>query len=131
MQPLSLKNEADLNDTVCVSAIGTVSSIRNNPASFLMHVTQYITGGQSSDDIAIWADLHKNLKWSNPAEWLPQQKAIISIWGKLNCFNTYTFSGTKMMTSVVVDIEDITYLYNPKHDPANKPPFPQKKKSEI
>ena len=131
MQPLSLEKEDDLDDTVRISAFSTVSSINPDPASFLMHATQSVAGGQSNDDIAIRADLYKNPKWPNPSERLPQPKAIVGIWGKLDRFEIYTYSATKTTTCVVVDVEDIDYLYNPKRDPAEKPSSPQKKKSEL
>lgn len=131
MQPLSSEQEDDLDETIHISAFGSVTSINNDPAYFIMHATQYVAGGQSSDDIAIRAELFKNPKWPNPSERLPQPKAVVGIWGKLDQIDGYTFAGTKKTTCLVVDVEEISYLYNPKRDPAEKPSTPTKKKSSL
>jgi hypothetical protein len=120
MQPLSVDNESDLDKTIWISAFSTISSINSNPPYFMMHATQYIAGGQSSDNIAIRAVLSKNPKWQNPSECLPQPKAVIGIWGKLDHFDIFTYSSNKSTTCVIVNVEDITYLFNPKQDPAEK-----------
>jgi hypothetical protein len=43
------------------------------------------------------------------------------------CLDTYSYAGNKKMTCFVVDVEDITYLYDPKHDPAEKTAISPKK----
>jgi hypothetical protein len=127
MQPLSTDKETDLDEIICISAFGSVTLINNDPATFLIHATQYVAGGQSTDDIAIHADLSRNPKWANLSERLPQLKAVISVWGKLDCFDVYTYAGIKTTTCVIVNVEDIIYLFNPKCEPTEKPPSPHKK----
>ena len=58
MQPLSADQIADLDETICISATGTITSIVNEPPVFIMHITQFVMGGLSSNDIAIRAELH-------------------------------------------------------------------------
>jgi hypothetical protein len=132
MQPLSADQAADIDDLIHISALGSVASINNEPPSFLMHISQFVAGGHPGDNIAIHAELGRCPKWHNPAERLPQPKAIISIWGTLHSFNTYTPPSTNCSTTcVIVDTTELTYVYNPKCDPIEKAALPQKKKSKL
>ncbi|KAH9049578.1 hypothetical protein EDB84DRAFT_1573941 [Lactarius hengduanensis] len=72
MQPLSAVNAPELDDTIRIFGSGTVTSVEPDPPSFLIHATQYIDGGQSSDNIAVRGRLDNNPKWQNPAERIPQ-----------------------------------------------------------
>ena len=40
MQPLSIQQAAELDDVIRISAMGTVTSINIEDASFIMHLTQ-------------------------------------------------------------------------------------------
>jgi hypothetical protein len=121
MHPLFIQGESDLDrcdDTVFVEGSGTVVAINETPPSFTMHGTQYISGGQNSDDIAVQALLHKNPRWKNPVERLPRLKAIVGFRGVLDRFDTYDVVGrTPATTCVVVSLDDITYLHNPPPPP--------------
>ncbi|KAF8268510.1 hypothetical protein EI94DRAFT_1800326 [Lactarius quietus] len=136
MQPLSADQAGDLDDVVCISASSTVASINNAPPSFIMHVSQFIAGRLPAsqtpcDNIAVRAELARCPKWHDPAERLPQHNTIVSVWGSLQCFDTISINGNQNTTCVVDDIEDITYLYNPKREPAEKQSPTQKKKTKL
>ena len=132
MQPLSTDQCADLDETIHISATGTVTSIINEPPAFIMHITQFVMGGLSSDDIAIHAELHQNPKWRSPAERLPFLRAVITVWGSLRRFDRITLAANHSTTCVVVDVDDLSYVYNPKRDSAaDKVASPQKKKSNL
>jgi hypothetical protein len=62
MQPLSTEKEADLDETICISAVSTVLLINNDPPFFIMHATRYIARGNKLDNIAICVQLDKNPK---------------------------------------------------------------------
>lgn len=81
MQPLSASNVDDLDYQSRIWASGTVSSVDTTTISFTMHATQYVTGGQSSDDIVIRALLDGNPKWVKPSDRLPQVNGIVSFSG--------------------------------------------------
>jgi hypothetical protein len=99
-----------------IAGSGTVLSIETDPPSFLILATQYIAGGQSSDDITIRGDMGDNPKWTNPQECLPPVKAVVVFWGALQCFDCYRPPNTKALsTRAIVAVQDITYLYNPPH----------------
>lgn len=68
MQPLSIHQTADLNNAICISAVGTVTSIKPKKASFVMHLTQYVTGGEIPHQVAVCAEVAKNVKWHNPSK---------------------------------------------------------------
>ena len=57
MQPLSIQQAAELDDVICISAMGTVTSINIEDASFIMHLTQYVSGGEIPHEIAVRAEL--------------------------------------------------------------------------
>jgi hypothetical protein len=44
----------------------------------------------------------------------------------LHSIDVYTYAGQKTATCLVVDVDDIAYLYNPKREPAEKTPSPKK-----
>jgi len=112
MQPLSLANLDDLDETTYISGSGTVLSIETDPPSFLIHAMQYVAGGVSSDDIAIRGFLNSR-KWANPQERVPQPKAVVAFWGVLQRFESYVRTNKTSSTCACVAVEDITYLYNP------------------
>ncbi|KAH8981276.1 hypothetical protein EDB86DRAFT_441302 [Lactarius hatsudake] len=113
MQPLSAMNAADLDDTIRIFGSGTVTSVDADPPSFLIHATQYIDGGQSTDNIAIRGRLDNNPKWPDPSERIPQAKSVIAWSGILLQFDSYTPPGRTAITCVVVAVKDITYIFTP------------------
>jgi len=62
MQLVALVDKPDLDNSICISGSGTVTSIENLPPSFLIHATQYIDGGHASDNIVIQGHLDNNPK---------------------------------------------------------------------
>ena len=131
MQPLSDDQIANLDDTVRISAGGTVTSIHTDPPSFVIHATQYVMGALASDDIAIRAELSKNPKWQNPTERVPQVNSNVIIWGTLQSFETYKTSPQKKNTCAIVDVEDITYIFTPKPKSTEKPSPADVKKTKL
>lgn len=131
MQRLSAEQAAEVNDTIYVSAMGTVSSIHSNDTSFVMHLTQYVSGAEKSHPVDIRAELAKNAKWQDPCERVPQVKAIVSIWGTLQHFETHVTSRNVHTKCIVVDVDDISYIFNPKKQPIEKVTTPVKKKGEL
>ncbi|KAH9034909.1 hypothetical protein EDB85DRAFT_1889629 [Lactarius pseudohatsudake] len=113
MQPLSAVNAPELDDTIRIFGSGTVTSVEPDPPSFLIHATQYIDGGQSSDNIAVRGRLDNNPKWQNPAERIPQPKSIIRWSGILLQMDSYAPPGRSPITCVVVAVKDITYIFTP------------------
>jgi hypothetical protein len=117
MQPLSVANIDDLDQMMYLAGSGTVASIESDPPSFIVHATQYVAGGQSSDDITVRGDMGDNPKWTNPQECLLPVKAVVVFWGLLQHFDSYHPPNTKeSLTCVIVAVHNITYLYNPPRD---------------
>ncbi|KAF8266510.1 hypothetical protein EI94DRAFT_1803038 [Lactarius quietus] len=79
MQPLSTDQAANIDDIIRISATSTITSINNVPPSFSMHVSQFIAGGKTGNDITIHAELERCPKWQNPSKHLPQPKAIVTV----------------------------------------------------
>ncbi|KAH9017684.1 hypothetical protein EDB85DRAFT_1897523 [Lactarius pseudohatsudake] len=121
-QPLSAMNAGELDDTIRIFGSGTVTSVDADPPSFLIHATQYIDGGQSSDNIAVRGRLNNNPKWLNPSERIPQPKSIIGWSGVLLQFDTYTPPGRSPITCLVIAVKDITYIFTPEKNPAKTLP---------
>ncbi|KAH9010433.1 hypothetical protein EDB85DRAFT_1902026 [Lactarius pseudohatsudake] len=113
MQPLSAANAAELDDTIRIFGSGTVTSVDAEPPSFFIHATQYIDGGQSSDNIAVRGRLNNNPKWPNSAERIPQPKSVIGWSGILLQIDSYAPRGRSPITCVVVAVKDITYIFTP------------------
>jgi hypothetical protein len=112
MQPLSIANVDNLDQTIYISGSGTVFSIETEPLSFLIHTMQDVAGGQSSDDITIRGKMGNNPKWSNLQECLLPTKAIVAFWGALQHFKSFCHANNTLSTCAVVAVHDITYLYN-------------------
>ncbi|KAH9014307.1 hypothetical protein EDB85DRAFT_2214500, partial [Lactarius pseudohatsudake] len=113
MQPLSAANAAELDNTIRIFGSGTVMSVDTEPPSFWIHATQYIDGGQSSDNIAVQGRLDNNPKWPNPVERIPQAKSVIGWSGILLQIDSYAPPGRSPTTCVVVTVKDITYIFTP------------------
>ncbi|KAF8270109.1 hypothetical protein EI94DRAFT_1699012 [Lactarius quietus] len=117
MRQLSVVTKHDLSaceDPVCISGAGMVSSVNRDTLSFIIHASQYTSGGESSDDIAIRARLDLNLKWTNPTQRLPHTSALIRFSGTLHHFETFhPPNSTRHVTCAVVALDDITYLPRP------------------
>jgi hypothetical protein len=113
MQPLSVANIDDLDQTTYISGGGTVLSVETDPPSFLIYAMQYVAGGQSTDDIVIRGDMGDNRKWTNPQERLPPTKAVVAFWGTLQRFQNHPLTNKSSTTCAVVAVHDITYLFNP------------------
>lgn len=120
MQPLSADPALDLDEVVRVGANGTVTSIATNPPSLIIHATQYVAGGERKDDIAVRGEMQNNPKWQDPAERLPKPRAVVSIFGPLRSFDSYRRAGNDTITCVVMDVDDITYLFNPPRETDKK-----------
>jgi hypothetical protein len=118
MQPLRLSNANDLDYTSRILGSGTVSAVDTTAVSFTLHATQYVAGGQNTDDIVVQACLAGNPKWANPANRIPHMGAIVSFCGVLQKFDNFILQGKKHVTCAVIALEDITYLYNPPAKPA-------------
>ena len=131
MQPLSIQQAAELDDVICISAMGTVTSINIEDASFIMHLTQYVSGGEIPHEIAVRAELAKNAKWADPKKRVPQVKAVVSIWGTLQRFDTHVVSPNEGTKGIVVDVDDIQYMYNPSKKEIENPPSLRKKKTDL
>ncbi|KAH9017184.1 hypothetical protein EDB85DRAFT_1897777 [Lactarius pseudohatsudake] len=121
MQPLSAMNGPNLDDTICISGSG------------IMHATQYIDGGQSTDKIAVQGHLDNNPKWADPTKHIPQPNSIIG-WNRiLLCFNSYTPPGKNAITCIVVATKDITYIFTPDKTAGKTAPkrLPTESKSNL
>ena len=114
MHTLFLESETDLDrcdDTIYIEASGTVVMVEKDPPSFVILGTQYISGGDKTDEIAVHGLLHKNTRWKQPADRLPHLKGVIAFRGTLDHIDTFVPSGKKIpTTSIVVAVNDITYL---------------------
>ena len=130
MQLLSIQQAADLDDAICISAMGTVSSINTEEASFVMHLTQYVLGG-IPHELTVHAKLAKNTKWANPRKRVPQEKAIVSVWGTLQRLDKHMVSLNEASHGIIVDVDDIQYMYNPENKDTEKPSSPCKKKNDL
>lgn len=131
MQPLSTDQAADLDDMIHISTTGTVTSMTVDTASFIIHTTQYITGRQKKDDVAVCAELARNPKWCAPNEHVPVLNAVVNVWSTLQSFDTYVHSRDKRTTCIVIDVKDITYLYAPKKEAGEKSTSPTKNKMPL
>jgi hypothetical protein len=118
MQPLSVANVDDLDETTYISGRGTVLSVENDPLYFLIHAMQYVASGQSTDDIVIQGNMGNNPKWPDPQERLPPTKGVVAFWGALQHFEDFHLANKSSTTCVVIAVHDITYLFNP---PCEKP----------
>lgn len=120
MQPLSAQNEAELEDTICIYGSGTVDV---DTVSFMIIATQYINGGQSSNEIVMRGRMNNNPKWPNPAARLLQVNVVIGFTGVLQHFESYVLPNKSTTNCAVVAMKDITYLYtpHPSSTPQNTP----------
>ena len=75
--------------------------------------------------------LSKNAKWADPRKRVPQEKAIISVWGTLQRLDKHMVSSNEASHGIVVDVDDIQYMYNPKNKDTDKPSSPRKKKTDL
>ena len=131
MQPLSILQAADLNNVIHISAMGTVTLINTKEASFIMHLTQYVSGGEIPHELAVCAELAKNTKWADPKKWVPQVKAVVSVWGTLQCFDMHVVSPNEGTKGIVIDMDDIQYMYNPSKNGIENPLSLHKKKTDL
>ncbi|KAH9015350.1 hypothetical protein EDB84DRAFT_1567746 [Lactarius hengduanensis] len=133
MQPLSVMNGPDLDDTIRISGSGIVTSVEADPPSFLIHATQYIDRGQSTDEFAVRGRLDNNPKWADPMERIPQPNSIIRWNGILLRFDTYTPPGKNLVSCIVVATKDITYIFTPDKTAAKTAPkrLPADSKSNL
>lgn len=113
MQPLSADQVDDLDDFICIDASGTIVSIKNDLLYFILHEIQYVVGGHCSDYIVLHAELQNNPKWNDPLEHLLKLRGIVSVFGHLCCFDYFCCFNNQTICYLVIDIEDITYLYAP------------------
>ncbi|KAH9041358.1 hypothetical protein EDB85DRAFT_1886563 [Lactarius pseudohatsudake] len=128
MQPLTIDNEADLDDIIHISGAGTVCTRNTDPPEFMIYATQYVDGG--TDDIAVRACLSNNPKWPDPVRRLPDVKSIVGFCGiLLQRFEPYTPPMKPQTTCVVIALKDIAYIYKPK-DQEDKGTTLQKKTNE-
>jgi hypothetical protein len=125
MQPLSVANIDELDQTMYLAGSGTFASIESDLPSFIVHATQYVAGGQSSDDITVRGDMGDNPKWTNPQECLPPVKAVVAFWGSLQQFDSYDPPNTKdSSTCVIVAVHNITYCTIPHATNQSRHPQP-------
>jgi hypothetical protein len=116
MQPLSNEEEEEskYDNNIYISGSGTVSSTNAETFSFVIHATQYISGGDRSDDIAICGRMNKSAKWPKPLELLPKVHSIIYFRGILDNIGSYTPPNSKKSsTCMYIAMEDITFLFTP------------------
>jgi hypothetical protein len=114
MQPLTDDdNKMDMyDDSITLSASGTVASRSIETCSFMMQTTQFVCGQQ--EEIAVRARMDKNPKWKRPLDLLPDEKAIIAFDSTLDRFEHYTPPNSKnTIICAVVNVEDITFLLTP------------------
>ena len=100
-----------IDDTIYISAAGTVVSSSKETATFYMCTQQYVCGQQ--EDVAVRAIMNKNPKWKNPLEMLPHPNSMIAFDGVLDKFETYKpDKRSKGVTCAVVSVQDVTFLQN-------------------
>lgn len=124
MQPVS---GTDLEENIYVSGSGTVTSADKENISFIIHGTQYIDGGLSSDEIVVRGCMAGNPKWSDAAARVPDAKTVVSFDGTLQCLDTYAPAGKDAMTCLVVAVDDIQYLHSADSRSKEKSPTSHKK----
>ncbi len=114
MHPITIDSDKAmiaLEQPVRIIGAGMVTSVDYDNASFIIHATQYTSGGERTDEIVVRAQMDSNNRWPNPSERLPSPPTIVAFSGLLNHFDKYQPSNnTNKVTCVNIVLDDITYL---------------------
>ena len=114
MQPLFEDDEKQCmyDDTIHVTASGTVTSVNKETCSFIIFGKQYVCG--QHQQLVIHGHTNKNSKWKNPSAVLPRAHAVIGFDGFLDRFESYIPQNqNKKITCVVVALQTINFLQDP------------------